>query len=415
MKKTITTLVAVIALVLFAAVGFASVTVDEVRINGDTYRDNDTLRVEVGQSIDIRIRLEANENFNNTNDHIEASARLVGYRHADREPLRTFDVKVINRMYEGDVEFVTLRLDAPVRVYRDEVYSIRINVQSRLSSDLDETMSVELRLVGERNQIEIRRVSFDPEEVVAGRAFRTRVRLENIGETDERDVHVTVAIPELGLRATADVGRIDENEIVTSEDILLRIPECTEAGVYNVEVTVKYDDDFSTTTSTEKVRVLASDCPGETSTQRAVITPPASQQLVAGAGAVSFPLTIRNEGTEDRIYQVSVSGVNGWATAEIANPTPLVRAGRSETVQVYVAALSNAPVGNQVFTITVSDGVESKDVPVAVTVAQAQRSVSETVRNVLLVGVIILLLLVIILGLIIGFNKVKGNNEKEYY
>lgn len=414
MKKTITVLIAIIAVLLLTSISaFASIDVTQRYVDGRPYNANTALAFSVGQTIKVDLELSA---LANVTQDIEASLRLVGYRYADRERLRTYDVVVIDGMTENTSKWVTLQVDAPVHVERGEIFELFVDVRTRNQHILSD--SITLQLQGERNHIDITRVSFDPEEVVAGRALRTRVRMENVGRTDERDVHVIVQIPELGLRATADISdRFNRNDFVTSEDVLLRIPECTAAGTYDVDVRVEYDRGYGVTTETREITVLADDCPDTTAeSQRTVITaPPQGQQITAGAGATSFPVVIKNEGSEDRVYQVSVSGVSGWGSAEVTNPTPLVRAGKSEVVQVYVSAFDNAPAGNQAFTVRVSDSVDARDIPVSVSVAEQQRDVWGTLRTVLLVGVIVLLILVIILGLLVGFNKVRSDNEKDYY
>jgi hypothetical protein len=423
MKKVTTTILAVIALLVLSTFAFAfdvgtskdsGLNVASVKINGDEYANNTALRVQVGDKLTIRIKLEATDNVSD----VEVAARIVGYRQTDREPLRLYDVAVVNRMYDNDAQWVTLTLDVPTRVERDNIYTLRIYVESRDKSFVYST-SNPLRLVGADNKIEIRRVSFDPAEVVAGRALRTRVRIENVGDSYEDDVYIKVSIPELGsaLTVTADVGEMKINEIVTSEDLLLRIPECTKAGTYDVEVEVMYDDGYTKSKTTEQIKILADDAcavstPSAASSDRTVITPPQSQKIVAGAGGASFPVVISNEGSEDKIYKVSVTGTSSWGSAEITNPTPLVKAGKSEVVYIYVAANAKTE-GNQVFTISVTDGKNTRDIPVAVAVDAAKKTINW--RNMLYVGVILLLILVIILGLIIGFNKAKPSKDEDYY
>ena len=421
MKKTITVVMAIVAVLLFVSTSvFAFTLTEEIsvankRINGLPYTDGQTLLFEVGQRIRIDIELRAHATIE---QDIEASARLIGYRYADRERLRVYDVAIIDGMRNGTSKWVTLEIDAPVHVERGEIFNLNIDVRTRTSNIQHDVVTLELR--GQRNHVDIVRVSFDPEEVIAGRALRTRVRLENIGRTNERDVHIVMTVPELGLRATADVSdRINTDDFMTSEDILLRIPACTKAGVYDAVIEVFYDRGFTKTTQVESFRVIADDCPLEestTTTQRTVITAPAQgQQIVAGAGALSVPVVIKNEGTQDRTYQVSVSGIAGWGTVEITEPAPIVKAGTSKVVQMYISALSSTPAGSQVYTITISDGTESREIPVSVVISQPESTMWDTLRTVLLVGIVILLILVIILGLIVGFSKVKSDSDKEYY
>lgn len=403
-----------LALLILSTTAFAAngLDVDYVKINGEVYEDGDSLRVELGTDLNIKVKLAANTSV----EDVEVAARLVGYAHADTEKLRTYDMVIVDEMDASDVEYVTLNLDTPKNLDK-EYYYVRIYVEGQ---DVDYVYSSNIRLnvVGEDNKIDIVRVSFDPAEIVAGRALRTRVKMENLGESDENDVYIKVAIPALGpgMLVTADIDEFDEGEVMTSEDLLLRIPACAEAGVYDVEVTVEYDEGYSSTTAVEQITVLADEtCTaalGQTS-GRTVITPPQNQDVTIGANGVSFPVVISNEGTTDKVYSVTVSGVSSWGSVEITNPAPLVKAGDNEVVYIYVTADSKAAEGKQVFEITVSDGTDSKKVPVTANVVKASGSIDW--KNVLYVGVIVLLVLVVILGLVIGFNKTKGDNEKEYY
>ena len=405
--------------------------IDSVEINGKDYDVTNTasgftwndgrLRVELGSEFDIDVKLRANSTTNHSD--VEVSARMVGYDHADKEKLRVYDVVVVDEMMSNDVEYFKLNLDAPKSLDKTEDsqnYYLRIRVLGQ-GADYGE-LEIPIDIVGEDNLIDIVRVSFDPAQVIAGRALRTRVKLKNLGEEDEDDVYVTVSIPALGpsMVTSADIDELEEDETLTTEDLLLRIPKCAPEGVYAVEVTVEYDDGYESTSDVKQVVILADEACAlsttpatpETETGRTIITPPQSQDLVAGESGASYPIVIKNEGTSDKVYSVSVEGVTGWGSAEVTNPAPLIKAGETEVVYIYVSANDNAE-GKQVFDIVVSDGKDSRKVPVSAEIIEA--SSKWDIENVLLVGIIILLALVIILGLIVGFGKAKGDNDKEYY
>jgi uncharacterized membrane protein len=424
-------LVLMLALVVFSTSVVATnvtfnddlLNVEYVRINGEVYEDGESLRTEVGEELDIRVKLEAYDNISD----VEISARLVGYEHADRDPLRVYDVEHIDEMQENDVEFVSLTLNAPLLIDKDHYY-IRIEVLGR-DVNYDFVSNINLNVIGEDNLVVIRRVSFDPAEVVAGRALRARVRLENLGEEDEDDVFVTLAIPGLGpnMAVTADVDELDQNELTTTEDLLLRVPECANPGLYDVVTTVYYDDGYGKTEAVSQIRVIEGECDSlygvhnddekddtsnEGSAARTVITPPTSQDVVSGEG-VSFPLTIKNEGDEDRTYIVTVSGVAGWATADVSNPAPLVRAGETQVVYAYITANEDV-LGPKAFTVSISDGRDSRDIQVNTNVLEGD---SKTSWVWLYTIVIVLILILVIIALIVGLSKGgnSNNDEEDYY
>ncbi|MFT4326894.1 MAG: hypothetical protein ACMXYK_05310 [Candidatus Woesearchaeota archaeon] len=416
MNNKLKLFVAVLAVLIFSTGVFANtpaVDVEYIRINGNRYADGDVLRVELGSELDIEVKLRANDNVSN----LEVASRLVGYRFAEYDMLRTFDMRVVDRLYENDVTYVRLRVDAPIDMDRDR-FNLRISVDGP-TANFVYNANYQLRVVGATSRVMITRVSFDPAAVIAGRALRTRVRLENLGSRFENDVFVTVAIPELGsaMFVTADINELDVSEVLTTEDLLLRIPECAPEGLYDVVVTVEYNNGRESTRSVESINILKNEDCGAATVEptetrgRTVIIPPQTQEVVAGGRGVSFPVVISNEGTTDRTYAVSVTGVSGWGSSEITTPAPLVRAGQSEVVYVTVAAASGEQ-GSRVFQVVVSDGRDSKSIPVTATVV---RDSSMDWTNVLYVAVIVLLVLIIILGLVIGLGKSRGDNDKEYY
>jgi len=73
----------IMALVIVASIGLNFVAgaadpviVKYVKINGDTYEDGDTLVVKRGDTLDIRVKLSANE----TTEDLQVEAGIYGYK-----------------------------------------------------------------------------------------------------------------------------------------------------------------------------------------------------------------------------------------------------------------------------------------------------------------------------------------------
>ena len=416
MKKTTFAMfiIAILATLVMPLAAAASVNVEYVKVNGDELINGTTERLELSEELDIKVRIIATDNVSN----IKVSAELTGYEYADRNQYDIYDVIVIDDLDEGDATSRTLTIEVPKDIDQDK------NTLEIRFSDNDGTFATytaKLNIQGLDNFIDIKRVSFDPAEVVAGRALRTRVRLENLGEDNENDLYVQVAIPSLGpsMVVTADVDELEQEELTTTEDLLLRIPSCVEPGVYDVEVSVFYDNGYESTTVTEQIKVLGGECGATTdseTTDRTIITPPQSQEIVAGAAGTSFPVIIENDGTEDKTYLVSVSGVNGWGSAEVSTAATFVRAGNTEVVYVYVSANPDA-VGQKTFVMTVSDGQNSKDIAVQTRILPGAEATDNGMdwKQWVYTGIIVLLVIIVILGLAIGFRKANKDEEEEYY
>lgn len=412
-KTTLALFIIAILATLVMPLAAASVDIEYVEVNGDELSQNTNERLELTEELDIKVRLTATDDV----EDIKISAELTGYEYADRNRYDIYDVIVIDDMDANDSTSERLSIEVPKDIDQDSnTLLVRI-------SDNDGTIAeytAKLNIQGKDNYIDIVRVSFDPAEVEAGRALRTRVRLENLGEEDEEDIFVQVAIPSLGpsMVVSADVDELDEEELTTTEDLLLRIPSCVEPGVYDVEVTAFYDDGYESTTVTESIRVSEGACAAaqdSETTDRTVITPPTSQEIVAGAAGTSFPVIIENDGTEDKTYLVSVSGVNGWGSAEVSSAATFVRSGNTEVVYVYVSANPDA-VGQKTFVVTVSDGTNSKDIAVQSRILPGEEQAeSMDWKQWVYTGIIVLLVIIVILGLAIGFRKASKDEEEEYY
>lgn len=401
---------AIFALLMVSS-AFAAV-IDEVEIDGDSYDDGDVLGVELGDKLDIELDVKSNVTLND----ITITAEIAGYEYADKN-YDTYDRVSIDRLKAGVKKSYDLSLDVPTDMDEDD-YELIIEVKTR-DEGIIEIFSFEIDVdFYEDEKIIIQRVNFDPAQVVAGRALRTTVRLENYGEEDADDIYVKVAIPALGagMYVTADVDEIESGDSETTEDLLLRIPACVEAGTYDVVVSAVYDNDHEEDEIVEKITILESDsCSANADSEvvdKTVVTPPQSQEIVAGAAGTSFPLMIRNAGTEDKTYMVTVSGVEGWGSAEVSKSASFVRAGNTEVVYVYVSADADV-VGMKTFVVSVSDGSQDSDLPVQVRVLPAE---DESNAKQWIYGIIIVLLvLIVILGLAIGFKKMNSGDEEEYY
>ena len=100
----------------------------------------------------------------------------------------------------------------------------------------------------------------------------------------------------------------------------------------------------------------------------------------------------------------------------------VIGSGESKAFTVFVSANDDAPTGSQTFTVTISSGAKVlKQLPLSVDV-QEGASGATSLKRVLEVGLVVLVILLVIIGLIIGFSKLRGDDEdaeegdeKTYY
>ena len=419
MKYILKTCVMLLVMVLLTGAVHAAngVDLDWIKVDGDIVEANDNIVVDLGEDIDIRVKLQATEDV----EDVEIQARIVGYEYNDVNSL--IDLTEPFDMEANDTETENLELMIPVRAEKDE-YELRIVVADRTTDFVRESFTI--RVKGPQDGLRIRDVVFSPRnEVMAGRALLTQVRLENIGEDDQDDVKAIVSIPGLGVSGEVfldeeiEGSKVGDGDNEVTEEVFIRIPECAEPGLYDVEITVEFDE-YDSVQSTESIRVVSSDScqatqptqPTQPQQQTTVITPPPAQDVAAGEGGATYPVIISNLGTSSRVYTLEVRGVDGWGSAEVTDAAPVVAAGQSKTVYVYVAANQDAAAGQRVFSVVVSQDEQAREIPMTANVVEAEDGLS-SVRRGLEIGLIVLIVLLVILGLILGLNKLRGNDDDE--
>jgi len=244
---------ALIALLVASAASAITVTIDEVQVDDTVVTLGAVNRLDVTRpsEIEVEIRMSATQNVRN----MEIQALISGYEHnRDERIMETtplFDADA-NITY---VKKLSLRL--PDNVKEDD-YLLRITATDRNSVEL--VQNYRLKLDVPRHDLVIEDVILSPSDnLKAGSALLTTVRLENQGEKDEQDVKVTVSMPELGISAADYIDEIDSDDQEETEEIYLRVPRCVKAGEYTVDVTVEYNEFHDSFVQSQRIMVVQDD------------------------------------------------------------------------------------------------------------------------------------------------------------
>ena len=416
-RKLLSLLTVFLVGVLMSTVAFAAVSIDEVKVDGDTVTASSTnfiLDVERGDTLDVKVRVSAPEDH----DDVEVEAVLRGIDSSDKieDISETFDMKT------GVTYTKKLSLPLIAKIDQDR-YKLRIRVSDRDSATVEQTF--ELEVDTKRHDVEIRDVVLSPNtEVKAGRALLATVRLRNRGEEDQDGVKVVVSMPELGISASDFVDELeredDNDDQATTEEMFLRIPDDAETGKYTVRVEVYFDDGDKKNVEETSIYVLGGEGTVKAQEKTVISVAVDKQSASQGGQEVGYPITLTNAGSESKTYTVAADGA-AWANFRIAPSNVMViGAGESKAVTVFVKANDNAPVGLQTFTLTIStNGKVLKQLPLSVDVQKS--SGAAQLKRGLEVGLVVLVILLVIVGLIIGFSKLRGDDEegekdeKTYY
>lgn len=404
MKGKTLSIIGLVTLLLISAVAQATPTIQEVKINGDIVTTNEQLVVKRGETLDITVKVKALAPEKN----VRIEAYIDGYEYESYEPIS--DSSDIFDMDTNDAEVTHLTIHIPLKAEKD-YYDLKVRVGTRTGSSIENTYFLNLK--GERHEIAIKDILMTS-EIAAGRGLFTNVRIQNFGQKTEEDVTVKVRIPELNIEEFTTVQELEADDSTTTEDVVLFINECTKPGDYDVIAEV-YFNEYDKVTRTETITVTESGpCQKESEgAGKTVVSVPGAQEVAAGGQAV-FPIMITNTASTARTYVITVSkAVEAFGTARI-DPTNvvIVQPNKQETVFVYVKANEDATQGQKDFTVTITSGADKQDIALSANVVEGKSSGAD-LKKVLEISLVVLIVILVIAGLVIGFNKLKPKDDEE--
>ena len=410
-----------------------NVQFDWVKVNGDelTKTDNMIDNIDRNGEIEIKVQFAALEDL----EDVSVEAAIYGYDHddqmydMDQESVGDMDYvpevlenNVVVQEEKIDVEKVTLNLNLPYNIDESE-YSlwIRINTKEGMAFT-----TYKLKIEAQEHNFMIKDVVFSPSNtVVAGRSLLSTIYMKNIGNDDENEaIKVSLDVPALGISAVDYLDSLEQDESTSSEELWIVIPPCTAAGSYDAVVTVEFKDGDKTVSTTETINVLESEndaCGAqEVAPEKTVIAVAGEvQDVTQGEGVALYPLTLTNAGKDTKTYVIEVDGYQDWAKVSVSpSNVVVVEPNEAKAVYAYVTALDTAAPGEHMFSLTVKSGSETlKEIPLKANVVESVKedttSKWSSVKTALEYGLIILIILLVILGLVIGFNKLKGDDEDD--
>jgi len=377
----------------------------EVKVNGNEVTGSTIEDIDRGEDVDIQVRFVASGNDSN----VELHAAVFGYEYKDKTSLS--DVSSVFDIVEGVTYTEKLHISLPDRMDRDS-WKLRIFFADRAGMLLSKDYT--LKVGTERHQLMLKDVTFSPEtSVQAGTSLIAIARVKNTGEKTEEGIKVRVSIPELGISATDYIDELESEESTTTEELYMVIPDCSKAGRYKAEITLSYAEGEEIASAEKEITVTEdSACEVAAKAQEKTILTigPESQNVKAGEKVV-YPITISNAGSVAKQYTVSAEA-GDWAEVSISPSNVVVlEAGEAKAVYVYATADKDA-AGEQLIAVKVASGEKTlKEVTLKANVVG--ESSLDKMKNALQVGLVVLVILLVIIGLIIGFNRLKGNEEED--
>src|SRR3989338_11399986 len=383
--------------------------VDKVEVNDREVSESDVnfITVERGDSLEVDIWVRG-VSTGAVRDDARVKAWVGGYEYGDvSEKTKMFKVEP-NSLYSKSLS-VTLPDDVDADDNgNSEKYTLHVEV---FDGDKEARKSYVLRVDERRHDLRIADVIFRPgTSVDAGDMLFTTVRVENMGDKKEEDIQVKVSIPELGFLARDYIDELvpvdNDNEEEKSGDVDLfgRIPKNAAPGDYEVKVELIFNRGHDVVSEDFTIRV---DCEGAGVPGESLISVDATRKDAKVGEAVSYKLMVANFGSEAARYSAEVLGVGTWGSVSVDPAFVSVYAG--DTGELFVKVTPSA-AGEQSFTVKVkSDGQVAKEVNLQTNVVKT----SGDLRKGLEIGFAVLAILLVILGLIIAFTKLRGEGGDE--
>lgn len=393
----------------------------QVKIDNEDIGENDILYVERGQDIDVDVRFTPDSDFKD----VRVKAWLGGYEYDDiRDVSSIFDVEE-GVTYKKSLS-ITIPEDIEIKDDEDDdmdTFELRVEIFNDDDSIEDEFI---LRLKEQRHRLAIQDVIFRPSSSVqAGQSLFATVRVENLGDKKEEDIKVTVSIPELGISQRTYIDELtsneedneDEESSMSSEEIYLRIPQDAKTGFYDINVDVEYSRGHEVVSSPGKIYVVgtaAPEQPGQGEV-KAVVGTDATTKVAKQGEEVAYKVMIANMGSAPQIFSAEVSGEKLWGSSRVDPTFVKVNNDATGELYVYVKANADAEVGKHMFTVKVKAGdtvVDEKTLTADVTAKEVTTTPGVgSLRNALIIGFGVLVVLLIIIGLIVLFNRMGKEEE----
>ncbi len=409
-------LASLLTLSMVSALDTSNLAWGTVKVNGDLVNDGDSIAVEEGKTLDIRVGLVGGTT--GASD-IEVEAYIAGYEYSDYEDLG--DATSLFDVAAGTTKYVTLSVNLPKKLDK-ETYWLRLRVLDQNSPALEK--NIMLAVEPTDSGLDIADVVVSPGTTVkAGKSLLATVLLQNYGDKDQTDVKVTVSIPELGVTASEFVDVVaTDNSNIDYEDVpemFLPIPATAKEGDYEVKVTAKYDE-YETVSKSFTIKVIGNELFQQV--EKLVLAVGPEKQTVAAGSTATYAVALTNAGSTSKAFLLEATAGSDWATTSLSESLVVLEPGKNQVVYVDVATSPSATTGDHTASVALksANGELLQSVAFQANVVAGTDSASAgnvSLRNGLEIALIVLVVVLIVIGLIIGFSRMKKDDEEEktYY
>ena len=438
MRKTIGILFGLCLTIAMALSGFAAtdlqvvdanknnVQISKVHVNNDELTNERTyLELERGETFEVKVRIKSKIGTRQKVEDVEVNAFISGYEHSSSEKI--FDSSRPFDLIYGQEVVKKLTLTMPERAEADN-YWLRVIVSGKKGHA--HTKQYGIRIQPSDSEVVVSDFEISPEDKIrAGGSIIGNVRIKNLGDSSEKDVKVTVKMPEISVYNVPSahyIEELEEGESASSE-FVLRTNACTRPGLYEVVADITYDGGDKKVTSKKAITITEGNCnqnqdrvptnnrQAEVEGKTILAYSTETQRMVSGSES-AYPITLTNTGTSRKSYMLAVEPVN-WASMRVSpSNVMVVEGGSTKTAYVYATANERAE-GNYGFTVSVKDSsgetLQTVAMRAEVAASGGGSAVSGDLTSTLTAGLVIVVALFVAVGLVVAFRKNKNNEDGE--
>lgn len=415
MKSLTSLLIAlIIGLTLVSVAQAIPITIDRAELNDIELSPNSATRLDIERSQELEVELQLTSTEKQR--QVEVQAFLTGFEYNDAKRIgdatQTFDMEP-NVVYPKKL---TIKLSHLLEL---DNYKLRIVISDRDGESLVQNYNI--KVDAPRHSLIIKDVTLFPStNLKAGQGLSATVRLRNEGQKDEKNVKVTVSIPELGYSVSdyLDVKNNDDEE--ETEEIPFRLPKCAKQGQYTVLTKVEYSEGYNAVEDVRKIFVeeneqckSSDDVKTSTKIQTSTIT-----QTISRGGSFLTPLTVTNNAKSSKAYSLVATAPTGLTLKVSPTSTALLDSGKTQTFNVQVEASQDAVLGTNVATLTLMSGNEAiSQTTITVNIEESKTAALAglTARTALQGGLILLALLLVIVAVLVAVKTSKKTRKESYY
>ena len=408
-------LVLVFSMLVYANAAHA-LTLQEVKVDGVELADgSQIIHADRGETVDVTVQLKGSSSNENS---VRVKAWIGGYKYDTVE-----DVTSQFNVLADTVYVKNLNLQLPDDLDSTQDYTLHIEAYGPLNDSVLAPLVFTLRVTPAQDLLDIQDVIFNPGlSVQAGNPLYTKVRVENMGDNKEQDIRVSLSIPALGISTRDYIDQLvsvngdtnnDNKRTMTSNELMLKIPDNTKTGTYELDVLVEYDRLHESVEKTYLLNIEGKEIAEGAQINRIVSVDTETKEVDQGNGVI-YKFTLANLGSSTETYTVETSGLDTWATSRVDPALVTVAPDSTGELFVYVSANEDAVAGLHMFNVKVKSGdTIAKEFNLGADVKEVAKASKLSLASILWIVFALLVIVVVVLGVILLVKRSKEDNAEE--